>query len=103
MAEGLLDIGEEYLRTAPYDEASKALRTIRGVGEFSASAILLRGLGRMDHVPLEMPSFVDVTSRLYGPGDHSAELRERYGRNLGYWAYYLHSGLFALREEAVAA
>jgi DNA-3-methyladenine glycosylase II len=100
LVEGLLDIGESYLRTAPYEEASAALRTIKGVGEFSAAAILLRGLGRMDHVPLEMPSFVAVTARLYGPGDHAGELRERYGRHLGYWAYYLHTGIGALREEA---
>lgn len=89
LVHGLLEIGEEYLRTAPYDEASKALRTIKGVGEFSAAAILLRGLGRMNDVPLEMPRFADVAARVYGPGDHSQTMRERYGRHLGYWAYYL--------------
>ena len=90
---GLLDIGEDHLREAPYDEATATLRGIRGVGEFTAAAILLRGLGRMDFVPLEMPAFFDATARVYGPGDHAARLRHRYDRHLGYWAYYLRTGL----------
>jgi DNA-3-methyladenine glycosylase II len=100
---GLLDIGEDYLREAHYDDATAALRQIRGVGEFTAAAILLRGLGRMDFVPLEMPAFTDATARIYGPGDHNAKLRARYGDHLGYWAYYLHTGLGALRAEALPA
>ncbi|MFD9893556.1 DNA-3-methyladenine glycosylase family protein [Amycolatopsis sp. NPDC059027] len=101
LVEGLLDIGEEYLRTASYTQATKALRGIKGVGEFSAAAILLRGLGRMDFVPLEMPNFADATARIYGPGYDNQRLRGRYGDNLGYWAYYLHTGLGALRDEAL--
>jgi len=100
---GLLDIGEDFLREAPYDEATEALRRIRGVGEFTAAAILLRGLGRMDFVPLEMPAFTDATAKVYGSGDHNAKLRARYGEHLGYWAYYLHTGLGALRDEALPA
>ncbi|MBB5891233.1 DNA-3-methyladenine glycosylase family protein [Kutzneria kofuensis] len=98
---GLLDIGEDYLRTAGYAQATRALRAIKGVGEFSAAAILLRGLGRMDHVPLELPSFADATAQVYGPGYDNGKLRARYGTNLGYWAYYLHTALGALRREAL--
>jgi DNA-3-methyladenine glycosylase II len=98
---GLLDIGESYLRTASYPAATRALRAIKGVGEFASSAILLRGLGRMDHVPLELPSFASATAQLYGPGYDNQHLRARYGPNLGYWAYYLHTGLGALRREAL--
>ena len=98
---GLLDIGEDYLRTASYAQATRALRAIKGVGDFSATAILLRGLGRMDHVPLEMPNFADATAQIYGPGYDNQKLRARYGANLGYWAYYLHTGLGALRREAL--
>jgi hypothetical protein len=29
----------------------------------------------MDHVPLEMPNFMDATAQLYGPGDHNTALR----------------------------
>jgi DNA-3-methyladenine glycosylase II len=93
---GLLDIGEDYLRTASYAQADRALRAITGVGEFSAGMILLRGLGRMDHVPLGMPAFADAIAEVYGPDYDHQKLRSRYGANLGYWAYYLRSGLGAL-------
>ncbi len=98
---GLLDIGEDYLRTASYPQATRALKAINGVGEFSAAAILLRGLGRMDHVPLEMPNFADAAAQIYGPDYDHQKLRSRYGHNLGYWAYYLHTALGALRREAL--
>jgi DNA-3-methyladenine glycosylase II len=93
---GLLDIGEDYLRTASYVQATRALRAITGVGEFSAALILLRGFGRMDHVPLDMPAFADAVTEVYGPDYDHQKLRSRYGSNLGYWAYYLRSGLGAL-------
>lgn len=102
---GLDDIGEEYLRDAPYDAATRALKAIKGVGEFTAAAILLRGLGRMDHVPLEMPAFADAAARIYAPADPAAlnaDLRRRYGTHLGYWSYYLHTGLGALRDDTPA-
>jgi DNA-3-methyladenine glycosylase II len=100
---GLLDIGEDYLRTASYVQADRALRAITGVGEFTAAFILLRGLGRMDHVPLDMPAFADAITRVYGPGYDHRKLRARYGHNLGYFAYYLRAGLGALGREAEPA
>ncbi|MFD9893575.1 DNA-3-methyladenine glycosylase family protein [Amycolatopsis sp. NPDC059027] len=102
LVDGLLDLHEDYLAEAPYDEATEALRRIKGIGEFSAAAILLRGLGRMDFVPLEMPNFAKATAAIYGEGYDNQRLRDRYGRHLGYWAYYLHTGLGALRKEALS-
>ncbi|MEC3974256.1 DNA-3-methyladenine glycosylase family protein [Amycolatopsis sp. H20-H5] len=102
VVEGLLDLHEDYLAEAPYDEATKALRRIKGIGEFSAAAILLRGLGRMDFVPLKMPNFAEATAKIYGQGFDNQKLRDRYGTHLGYWAYYLHTGLGALRAEALS-
>lgn len=52
----LATMDEEWLRTAPYREARSALLAIRGVGPFTAGAILLRVLGRPDELPLEWPS-----------------------------------------------
>ncbi len=86
---GVAALGETFLRTAPYDFASAALQDIPGVGPFTAAAILLRGLGRMDHVPLEMPSFAEPAKRVYGPAFDPRSLRARYQEDLGYWAYYL--------------
>jgi DNA-3-methyladenine glycosylase II len=85
-------LGESRLRDEPYAEASAALQAIPGIGPFSAAFILLRGLGRMDEVPLEMPSFTDVAKRVYGASFDPARVRARYGRNLGYWAHYLKAG-----------
>ena len=90
---GLLEIGEDFLRTAPYQDAYKALRSIKGVGEWSASAIMLRGLGRMDHVPLEMAQFQDAAQALYGQPLDAERMRRHYGRHLGYWSYYLKVGV----------
>lgn len=90
---GLLEIGEDYLRTAPYQDAYNALRSIKGVGEWTASAIMLRGLGRMDHVPLEMAQFQDAAQALYGQPIDAERMRRHYGRHLGYWSYYLKVGV----------
>ena len=43
------------LRAQPYDEALAGLREIRGIGEWSAAHVLLRGAGLADAVPLSDP------------------------------------------------
>ncbi|SEK94905.1 DNA-3-methyladenine glycosylase family protein [Streptacidiphilus jiangxiensis] len=89
---GLAGMGETYLRTAPYAEAYAALRSVKGVGDWTASAILLRGLGRMNHVPLEMRQFAVPAAAVYGGPVDPAALRRHYGEHLGYWSYYLRVG-----------
>jgi DNA-3-methyladenine glycosylase II len=44
--DGLLD--RAYLRSLPVEQALRELRTIRGVGDFFAQAILMRGAGLVD-------------------------------------------------------
>jgi DNA-3-methyladenine glycosylase II len=89
---GVAAIGEPFLRTAPYDEARRALLAIPGIGPFSAGAILLRGLGRMDDVPLESEPFAAPARRVYGDGWDPRRVRARYGASVGYWSYYLKTG-----------
>jgi DNA-3-methyladenine glycosylase II len=85
---GIAALDEEWLRTAPYDEARRALLAIPGVGPFTAHAILLRVLGRPDDVPLEMAQFVNTARSLYGdPPPTAAEVRQRYAPWVGWWAY----------------
>jgi DNA-3-methyladenine glycosylase II len=91
------EVGEDFLRTAPYEDAEAALRAVRGVGEWTAAAILLRGLGRMDECPISMDSFVKVAVEVYGPDVDLAAIKTHYGPQIGYWAYYLHSGMGALK------
>lgn len=92
----LLELDEEWLRTAPYAEALAELRRIRGVGEFTANAIMLRVLGRPDRLPLAMPQFADIATRLYGPAVPIDAVAERYGRYIGWWGYYAKTALARL-------
>ena len=92
--DGVAALDEEWLRTAPYADARRALLAISGVGTFTAHAILLRVLGRPDDVPLEMAQFSRVAGALYGePAPGPDELRERYGAWIGWWAYLTRMGL----------
>ncbi|BCJ28251.1 DNA-3-methyladenine glycosylase family protein [Actinocatenispora sera] len=87
---------EQWLATAPYEQVRAELRRIRGVGEFTAAAIMLRVLGRPDRLPIAMPQFADVAARLYGADTSIDAVAERYGRYLGWWAYYAKTALAGL-------
>jgi DNA-3-methyladenine glycosylase II len=91
---GVAALDEEWLRTAPYDTVRAALLAIRGVGGFTAHAILLRVLGRPDDVPLEMAQFTRVGAAVYGDPPPAPEaIRERYGPWVGWWAYLARTAL----------
>lgn len=99
---GVARIGEAFLRDAPYESARDRLLAIHGIGPFSATAILLRGLGRMDDVPVAAV-FEEPARWLYGAAYDEAALRRRYGRQLGAWAFYLKTGAGRLRVPAPRA
>jgi DNA-3-methyladenine glycosylase II len=88
---GVAALGERFLREAPYTTARDALLAIPGVGPFSATAILLRGLGRMDDVP------IDIAERearsIYGRAYDRAAIAKRYGAHIGYWSFYVKTGV----------
>jgi DNA-3-methyladenine glycosylase II len=85
---GVAALDEGWLRSCPYDDAKRALLAVPGIGAFTAHAILLRVLGRPNDVPLEVAQFRLAAEALYGdPPPTPAELRERYGRWIGWWAY----------------
>lgn len=88
---GVAAIGEPTLRTAPYAVARDALLAIPGIGPFSAAAILLRGLGRMDELPALRP-IEDEARALYGAAYDAAAIAHRYGNQIGYWSFYLRTG-----------
>lgn len=46
-------VSEEILAPLASEEAAERLRTVRGIGPWSASVVLLRGLGRLDVFPLK--------------------------------------------------
>jgi hypothetical protein len=63
--------------------------------------LLLRVLGRPDDTPLEMAQFTGVAEAVYGADPPSPqELREWYGRYVGWWAYLCRTGLDWLDRSA---
>ena len=88
---GVARIGERFLTTAPYAEARDALLAIPGIGPFSAAAILLRGLGRMDELPA-MHWFEDAARTIYGRRFDAQAVIDRYGPVIGYWSFYVKTG-----------
>jgi DNA-3-methyladenine glycosylase II len=85
---------EAWLRTADYEAVEGWLREIRGIGAWSAAFILLRGLGRMERLPVDEKWLAEAAARVYtggrplAPGQLQA-LAEPYGPYQGYWAHYL--------------
>jgi DNA-3-methyladenine glycosylase II len=93
-------IGEDFLVGAPYAAARDALLAVPGIGPFSAAAILLRGLGRVDEVPsLEM--FEEPGRERYGRAWNVSTIARHYGTTIGTWAFYLKTA--AGRRVSVAA
>jgi DNA-3-methyladenine glycosylase II len=88
------EVDEAFLREGPYDEVSRWLCSIPGVGPWSATFIMIRSLGRMERVPYDDHSLMRLAGRVYGRGEPlSAEevrrLADHYGDLQGYWAHYL--------------
>lgn len=84
---------EMWLREAPFAEVEAWLKTIRGIGEWSAAFILLRGLGRVEQLPAQEKRIQAVVAKRYGlvsaTMDDVKKLAEPYGDKGGYWAHYL--------------
>jgi DNA-3-methyladenine glycosylase II len=87
-------VDEHWLRTAPYEQVESWLLAINGIGAWSASFVMLRGLGRMEQVPLTEKRLIETVSQRYGRGRalserEVADIAARYGPWQGYWAHYL--------------
>lgn len=92
LALAFADVDERWLRAAPYEQVEAWLRGIKGVGAWSATFVLLRGLGRMERLPVGEARLGQAVARVYGRPLGEAELAalaERYGAWRGYWAHYL--------------
>lgn len=91
------DADEGWLRTAPYDDVEAWLRATPGIGAWSASFVLIRGLGRMERISGE-PALFRAAARVYGPAaatpEGLARIAARYGPHQGYWAHYLRAGTY---------
>ncbi|HVU10125.1 MAG TPA: hypothetical protein VHD90_02560 [Phototrophicaceae bacterium] len=85
-------VNEDWLRSAPSDDVEAWLRTIKGIGAWSARFVLIRGLGHMDRQSVGEERLIEAARKRYGRALSEAQLREigaKYGSSQGYWAYYL--------------
>lgn len=93
-AEAFAAVDEQWLRTAPWIDVERWLLGIKGIGAWSATFILIRGLGRMEVLPRGETRHSEIVSRLYLAGRPATEadvarLAAPYGEWQGYWAHYL--------------
>ncbi len=85
--EGRLD--EAMLEERSTPDASALLRTIKGIGPWTAAVILLRGLARIDQFPMNDSGVAKIVRSLGGPEiDLDATLRDL-GDERGMLYYYL--------------
>jgi DNA-3-methyladenine glycosylase II len=87
------EVDEGFLRKGDYDAVESWLRSIKGIGDWSATFILIRGLGRMERAASER-KLVECAARVYGEQQAQTQkdvlqLAQTYGIWQGYWAHYL--------------
>jgi DNA-3-methyladenine glycosylase II len=94
IAKAFTTADEHFLKTAPYEEVLRYLKKIKGLGQWSAEYILLRGLGRYERTPWTDTVILESISNLYTGGFRISEgdakrLAEHYGWYQGLWFHYL--------------
>lgn len=88
VARAFANVDEAWLRAAPTAEVETWLLKIPGIGPWSASFVLLRGLGRTERLPPGDRFIRAGFQRFYGPAAF-AEREDYYGDWRGYWGHYL--------------
>ncbi len=92
VAQAFSRVDEQWLRTGDYEQVVAWLRGIRGIGEWSAQFVLVRGLGRMEGAPATEKHMLQAASQVYGvpaTDETGKQLAARYGTWQGYWMLYL--------------
>ena len=84
-----LRIDESFLRYGPIDDVERWLRSLPGIGAWSTSFVLIRGLGRTERILVEDAEMNTAFAKFYGKDGSLAAIKKRYGNYQGYWAHYL--------------
>lgn len=87
-------LDEDFLRHGPYDAVHEALLSLPGIGPWSASFVMVRGLGRTERVGFDR-EMARAAQRVYGQALDEAAFRrlaDHYGTAQGYWGHYLRVG-----------
>ncbi len=90
-ARAFLRVNDNFLRHGDYEEVYDWLRSIKGIGEWSAKFVLIRGLGRTDEISTE-GRLLEAAAKHYPQPMTEKSLKvfaSRYGIWQGYWAFYL--------------
>lgn len=80
VVKALSGMDEMWLRSASFGEAEARLREIPGIGLWSATFILVRGLGRMEHILTDQKPLLRLVPKVYGPGVTLEQIAQRYGK-----------------------
>ena len=84
------DLNEAALAQLSSEEAALKLQAVRGIGPWSASVVLLRGLGRLDVFPLKDSGVARALRDLSGdPGLDAGALLQALGPVRGFLYYHL--------------
>jgi DNA-3-methyladenine glycosylase II len=97
LARAFLQVDSSFLTNAPIDSVRSWLRSIHGVGPFTSSFVLYRGLGRFDGASLVSPRLVAAASAQYRArldAKDVARMAAAYGPWGGYWMLYLWASTF---------
>jgi DNA-3-methyladenine glycosylase II len=96
-------VEKSFLHSGPYEEVRRWLLRIKGVGEWTADGVLLRGLGRMEQLHFAPGTAAErqmlaAITLAYAPGRdlnrrEALDIAARYGSWQGYCAYYLRSAI----------
>ncbi|MBZ0299494.1 MAG: DNA-3-methyladenine glycosylase 2 family protein [Anaerolineae bacterium] len=90
------EVDEGWLRTGPIEDVEAWLLAVKGIGPWSASFVLVRGLGRMEAFKVPEQRLIDAASRLYGhilSARDVLHLAQDYPGWQGYWAHYVRAAM----------
>jgi DNA-3-methyladenine glycosylase II len=91
VARAFLDVDEQFLRYGDYATVSAWLHNIKGIGDWSAAFLLIRGLGRTEQISSEKHLLAAASARYQQPmtAQSLKPIAAHYGEWQGYWAFYL--------------
>ncbi len=87
-------VNEAELRSADYDDVFKWLKSLPGLGPWSAEQVMWRGLGRVERTPWRDTGALRAVSDVYTPGltlvrEAAREQSKHYRQLQGVWLAYL--------------
>lgn len=83
------DLDQERLMQTDYESAKRRLMEIKGIGEWSSTFILTRGMGRMEGLPSNLKKEIPRAAEVYDSEMTVDRVKGIYGKWAGYWLLYL--------------